>query len=140
MAEANFRTAPIEDLTAHVVLRAHRRYGLATPVPAVTAAWQLLAGSVYTEDLSVQDGTGVPHLPGYDTGHFLPNRYTPVPKLCMTVAAWAQMINAAAFVSSSLEPFRYDLVSYHPAWTQSPACTSRPSADLVWSTGPQSPA
>lgn len=113
MAEVNFHAAPLDDVTGHTVLRAHRRYGLAQPAAHVTRAWTLLAESAYTQDLSVQDGTGVPHLPGWDTGHFLPDRRTPVPTLCMTYAAWGELLAAAAgeVPDPTLEPFRYDLVN-----------------------------
>ena len=53
---ANFRTAEVADITGHVVLRAHRRYGLSAPNADVTLAWTLLANSTYTMDLSVQVG------------------------------------------------------------------------------------
>ncbi len=59
----------------------------------------------------MQDGTGIPHLPGYDTAHFQPDRRTPVPKLCMAFAAWGAMLTSASAVRPSLETFRYDLVN-----------------------------
>jgi alpha-N-acetylglucosaminidase len=112
MAQANFRTAPVDDLVAHTVMRAHRQYGLVSPNADVTAAWILLSNSAYTEDISVQDQTGVPHLPGSDTTHFI-DRRTPTPKLCMEYKAWGKLISVAlsGAVPVTLEPFRYDLVN-----------------------------
>lgn len=110
VTETNFRDAPIKDITSHVVRRAMRRYQLNTMVQEVADAWTLLSQSVYTENLSVQDGTGIPHLPGWDVSHFQPDRFTPVPKLCLTFQAWGRMIAAASKVTMT-EPFRYDLIN-----------------------------
>jgi alpha-N-acetylglucosaminidase len=111
MADANFRTAPVDDLIAHTILRSHRRYGLTQLNENVASAWTLLSNSLYTQDLSVQDHTGIPHLPGSDEYHFLPDRRTPTPKMCLAFQAWAQLIAAAPAVSDTLEPFRYDLIN-----------------------------
>ena len=62
MLGCNWRESPVTDITQHIIDRSHRRYGLATPLPAVEEAWTLLVASSYAQDLSVQDGTGVPHL------------------------------------------------------------------------------
>ena len=111
MAAANFRDAPVVNITEHVVQRSHRRYGLTSYSQQVADAWSLLVQSTYSQDLSVQDGTGIPHLPGYDTNQFLPDRRTPTHKLCLTFQAWGKMIEASALVSPTLETFRYDLVN-----------------------------
>ena len=112
MAEVNFHSSPLSNVVDHTVLRAHRRYGLSAPGDHVSRAWVLLASSAYTQDLDVQDGTGVPHLPGYDTAHFLPDRHTPMPKLCLTFQAWGALLAAAeSEVDPTQEPFRYDLVN-----------------------------
>ena len=112
MNGAPFRTAPVADITAHTVERAHRRYGLTAPNADVTTAWTLLVNSSYSQDLSVQDGTGVPHLPGSDSGIFFEDDLaTPKPVLCETFAAWRALIAAAAAVDTTREPFRYDLVN-----------------------------
>jgi hypothetical protein len=111
MAEANFRLNPVADIPKHIVLRSHRRYGLVHEVSEVTKAWQQLVDSTYSQDLSVQDGTGIPHLPGYDTTQFYPNRVTPKPKLCLTFFAWQNLLSAEKHVNATLEPFRYDLVN-----------------------------
>lgn len=115
VAQAAFRDGPVRNLTAHAIDRARRRYGLgALPgvAPGVDAAWAALVGSTYAQDLSVQDGTGVAHLPGSDTSQFLPDRYTPTPRLCATFRAWEALLGAAAAVGDAAgEPFRYDLVN-----------------------------
>ena len=111
MAEVNFHSEPVADLVAHVVKRAHRRYGLANPSSPVSEAWSLLADGVYTEDLSVQDGTGVAHIPGWDLKHFDPDLFTPHLNLCRTFSAWQQFILASDAIPAALETFRYDLVN-----------------------------
>jgi len=111
MSEVNFHTEPVADLVGHVITRAHRRYGLASPNAAVSEAWTLLADGVYTEDLSVQDGTGVAHIPGFDLEHFSPDLFTPHPNLCRTFFAWQQLIMASDVIPATLETFRYDLVN-----------------------------
>ena len=63
------------------------------------------------KDLSVQDGTGVPHLGGAESWSFEKDRHTPTQPLCNIHAAWGNFINLAKDVDSSLEPFRYDLVN-----------------------------
>ena len=62
MLEASWRSAPVTNITDYVVRRQHARYGLVEPNADVTSAWTLLVRSAYAQDLSVQDGTGVPHL------------------------------------------------------------------------------
>jgi hypothetical protein len=111
MAEVNFHAEPIADLLDHVVKRAHRRYGLSKLSAAVSEAWTLLADGVYTEDLSVQDGTGVAHIPGWDLKHFDEDLFTPHLNLCRTFFAWKQLIQASDGIPASLETFRYDLVN-----------------------------
>ena len=112
MIAVNFHTAPLTDLTSFAVLRAHRRYGLLSPGNHTTLAWTLLSHGAYSQDDIAQDGTGVPHLPGYDTTHFLPDRHTPVPELCLTFQAWGALLAAAeSEVDPTQEPFRYDLVN-----------------------------
>ena len=110
MAQQNFRSAPVADIAAHMALRAHRRYNLATPSADVTLAWGLLVNSTYAQDLSVQDGTGIPHLPGSGS-QFMPDRFTPLPVLCTQFAAWTALLAAAPAVQPGLETFRYDLIN-----------------------------
>jgi hypothetical protein len=53
MAEQNFRATPEPNITAHVIQRAHRRYGYTTSVdPDVTAAWFYLANATCVQDFS----------------------------------------------------------------------------------------
>lgn len=111
LAEANFRTDSLRDITGWAVTRAHRRYGLKSPNADVTAAWTLLVGGAYNQDLWVQDQTGVPHLPGSDMSQFESDGYTPTATLCSTFTAWGHMLSAAKAVDTSIEPFRYDLVN-----------------------------
>ena len=112
IGSAPFRTAPVTDIPGHIVARSHRRYGLSTVNADVSLAWALLVNSSYSQDLSVQDGTGVPHLPGSDTRTFWQaDRYTPNPGLCLTYTAWKALRRAADAVDTSREPFRYDLVN-----------------------------
>jgi hypothetical protein len=50
----NWRDTPVASIPAHLVARAHRRYGLAAPDPDVTAAWELLSkykSSMYQQDV-----------------------------------------------------------------------------------------
>jgi alpha-N-acetylglucosaminidase len=80
----------------------------------VATAWTLLVESSYSQDLSVQDDTGVPHLPGTDTATFWArDRYTPLPGLCKTYNAWKALRAAAASdgIDTTREPYRYDLVN-----------------------------
>lgn len=113
MAEANFREKPVENVVDHVIQRSHRRYGLKKHNRHVSEAWRLLMNGTYSDDLSVQDGTGVAHIPGWDTSHFYPNRITPKEKLCDTFSAWRNFIEAAESgdINPKLETFRYDLVN-----------------------------
>ncbi len=114
VSEANFRSVPVSNITHYMQARAHRRYALTSPEPSLSQAWALLVAGAYSQDLSVRDGTGVPHLPGTDTSQFLPDRYTPGAKLCSTFQAWQLFLNAAAGLDPAtvaLEPFRYDLVN-----------------------------
>jgi alpha-N-acetylglucosaminidase len=106
----NMRPGQVTDITGEIVLRSHRRYGLTQPNAAVTQAWSLLVNSSYAQDLSVQDGTGVPHFPGGGS-QFESDRHTPTPRLCLVWQAWGQLLAAAPAVDPSLETFRYDLVN-----------------------------
>ena len=119
MAQANFRAAPVADIAAHTVLRAQRRYGLAAPVPAVTAAWTALVASAYAQDLSVQDGTGVPHLPG-GASQFEKDRFTPTAVLCTTFGAWGALLAAA-----SGTPTARTLSPNGQSWRSGGACAER---------------
>lgn len=110
MLERNFATEPVADITDHIVRRSHRRYNLDKELPEVTEAWSLLVNSSYAQDLSVQDGTGVPHLGGAESWAFGSDKHTPSLKMCMVYTAWSKLIDASATIKTA-EPFRYDLVN-----------------------------
>jgi alpha-N-acetylglucosaminidase len=109
---AHWRTGPVADISAHMVERAHRRYGLTAYSPEVAAAWSGMVASVYSQDVGVQDPTGIPHLPG-SASQFAADRHTPSPLLCTTWASWGALLAAAPAVGdlTNNEPFRYDLVN-----------------------------
>ena len=111
MAETNFRETPVQDIPLHISTRSHRRYGLSDFNADVDQAWRLLVASSYSQDLSVQDGTGVPHLGGNEAWAWNVNRYTPSPTLCKVYDAWTHMIAASAVVAATNEPFQYDLIN-----------------------------
>eukprot|EP00658_Telonema_sp_P-2_P047919 TRINITY_DN3647_c0_g1_i2.p1 TRINITY_DN3647_c0_g1~~TRINITY_DN3647_c0_g1_i2.p1 ORF type:complete len:691 (+),score=111.68 TRINITY_DN3647_c0_g1_i2:158-2230(+) len=113
MLEANWRTEPVADIEQHIVDRAHRRYGLTVVSEQVTTAWKLLVSSAYSQDLSVQDGTGVAHLGAAESWAFEPDRRTPSATMCQIYNAWLQLIEVAdsGQVSLELETFRYDLIN-----------------------------
>lgn len=106
MLEANYRTERVANITDHVIARSHRRYGLAAYNDDVAQAWSMLVASAYSQDLSVQDGTGIPHLPG-GSSQFKQDRKTPSATLCTIYNAWGRMISAAAAIDPALETFRY---------------------------------
>jgi alpha-N-acetylglucosaminidase len=110
MIEANFRSTYVADIPDHIVRRSTRRYGLKDINTDVATAWNLLVNSTYSQDLSVQDPTGIPHLPG-STSQFLNDRYTPSPTLCLTFNAWKSLLAAAPAIDSTLVTYRYDLIN-----------------------------
>ena len=59
LQEAAFKAAPETDVTAWLVRRAHRRYGLNGGDEDVTQAWAELAASGYANDAPVDDTTNV---------------------------------------------------------------------------------
>lgn len=54
----------MDSISDYLVTRAHRRYGLTAEDSDVTKAWTLLQESMYSQDVSVADFTGVKNLPG----------------------------------------------------------------------------
>ena len=78
--------------------------------PSIDEAWVTLVNSAYTQDLSVQDGTGIPHMSGSGYG-FKGTGTTPSATLCSIYKAWGLMIKGAPQVDPKLETFRYDLVN-----------------------------
>jgi alpha-N-acetylglucosaminidase len=124
--DQNFREAPVENITAHMITRSHRRYGLSKWNDKIAEAWSLLVDSAYSQDLSVQDYTGIPHLPARGLSLFNESdRCTPKPVLCQMFHAWRLLLEAAEEEESSSsrdhedpsrrcfrrEPFLYDLVN-----------------------------
>mmetsp|Transcript_126804 Transcript_126804/g.370703 ORF Transcript_126804/g.370703 Transcript_126804/m.370703 type:complete len:809 (+) Transcript_126804:82-2508(+) len=111
LIEQAWRTRPLPDIPAALAARAHRHYGLTTEVPEVAAAWHLLSESMYAQDVSVQDDTGVAHLPGTAAWDFARNRRSPSSDLCKTFHAWSKLVVIAPSLDVVHEPFRYDLVN-----------------------------
>eukprot|EP00756_Hemistasia_phaeocysticola_P064325 Hpha_TRINITY_DN7710_c0_g1::TRINITY_DN7710_c0_g1_i1::g.85521::m.85521/K01205/NAGLU; alpha-N-acetylglucosaminidase len=111
MTEQNWRAAPVADVPGHLVYRAHRRYGLTAPSANVEKAWKSLAASAYSQDLSVQDQTGVPHLPGSQTWSFASDRHTPTTVMCQIFSSWELLQAASEDVPVGVETFDYDLVN-----------------------------
>ena len=119
--EAAFRGEPVSNITAWLVRRAHRRYGLAQPNGDVEAAWAALGASAYARDEGVSDGTGVGIMPGTDTSHFAGDLATPLPPTCLEWAAWGALVAAAPAVRAAAseraggaplpETYTYDLVN-----------------------------
>lgn len=112
MLSMNWRTAPATNITAEMIMRAHRRYNMSVYNADVAAAWTLLVNSTYAQDLSVQDSTGIPHFPG-SSSQFNSDRFTPTPRLCLTYQAWGSLITAAESgdLTYTQETFRYDLIN-----------------------------
>jgi len=118
IAQASFEGAPPPPggAAARLVARAQRRYGLAAPRPAVTAAWTALANSGYNLDLGVSDGTSVGRFasaPFALDATFWGAGGAPTPALCGAWAAWGALIAAGGdpAVDAAGAPFTYDLVN-----------------------------
>jgi alpha-N-acetylglucosaminidase len=117
MIEQNFRAQRVADIPQNCAERAMKRYVLQSPTSAAAtaakASWTLLCESAYTDDIDVQDHSGVPHLPASYT-EFAADRRTPNEKLCKEFKAWEQLISAGLNGGKDLlgmEPFSYDLVN-----------------------------
>merc|ERR1712166_1184199 len=110
MLDANWRSAPVLNITSHIISRSQRRYNLHKPLPLVAEAWALLVASAYSQDLSVQDGTGVPHLGGEEAWSFMADQRTPTATMYQIHVAWSKLLQAASSIQPT-EPFRYDLVN-----------------------------
>lgn len=117
LLDNHFTGGPDGDVAGFVARRAVGRYRLAAGSAAARAAetsWRLLAASVYSQDVSVQDTTGVKSLV---TGSprvwsFEADRSTPTPKMCQLWRAWGLLIEVAAAAGTPLsEPLSYDLVN-----------------------------
>lgn len=110
MLDGNWRTAPVANITEHIISRSMKRYNLETPLADVADAWALLVTSAYSQDLSVQDGTGVPHLGAEEGWSFAKDQHTPTETMCQIYTAWSKLLDASAKIKVA-EPFRYDLVN-----------------------------
>jgi alpha-N-acetylglucosaminidase len=110
LIEQPWREKRMSDIPETLVDRAHHRYGLTSLVPDVASAWRLLAESMYSQDVGVQDGTGVAHIPGSLRGDWTQRRI-PSDQMCKTFKAWSALSAASAHVAADREPFRYDLVN-----------------------------
>ena len=127
LQEAAFKAAPERNLTAWLVKRAHRRYGLqaagAGENADVAAAWGELGASGYANNGNVHDGTAVGLLipePSWEAWNGFSGS-TPKPALCKEYRAWGALLAAAPAVNASAvkaagattalpAPFSYDLV------------------------------
>lgn len=118
LIEQNWRTERVNNISNHLVERAHRRYGLATDAahadPDVTKAWGLLAESAYKLDLWGMDSGGTTHIPGTNYNNYAWENiaaepcvrqhcaadYTkpirPTLNMCMIFSAWEAMLAASA--------------------------------------------
>ena len=108
----NFREARVANITTHVVVRSHRRYGLDAPNADVTAAWSLLVDSAYAQDLSVQDGTAVGKLQG--TSQFAKDNATPSAVLCKIYAAWGHLLASAGATTAAAHQSKPTVCFYLP--------------------------
>lgn len=99
LQEASFKSSPEPDLTAWLVKRAHRRYGLHTAANTdVTAAWTALRNAGYANDGPVHDPTGVCKMPASGTPSWMGfDGATPKPAVCLDWKAW---VHLTAFGSS----------------------------------------
>jgi len=115
LLDNHFTQGPDADVVGFLTRRAPKRYGLtegSTAAIAAAEAWKLLASSVYSQDVSVQDTTGVKSLSKPFMWSFQPDRATPTPKMCALWHAWGLLVEVAKNVSTPLpEPLSYDLVN-----------------------------
>ncbi|CAJ1949486.1 unnamed protein product [Cylindrotheca closterium] len=130
--ESTFRDGPVEDLGDYLAQRNMKRYGLAGVTGDddnvfiikyhLSQTWKLLMRSLYSNDFSTQDFTGIAHLNPGRNNLFEDDRYTPKGLLCDTFLAWEHMIQAIqkasleaidiyTILKNNNEPFRYDLVN-----------------------------
>jgi alpha-N-acetylglucosaminidase len=112
LQEAAFKSSPEPDLTAWLVKRAHRRYGLATrsksgsPAaatnPDVTAAWTALRNAGYANDGPVHDPTGVANMPARDPPAWMGFAgTTPKPAVCLDWKAWGHLTTFGAALTTA---------------------------------------
>eukprot|EP00980_Cylindrotheca_fusiformis_P012012 scaffold2844_cov123-Cylindrotheca_fusiformis.AAC.5 len=129
--ESTFRDSPVDNLEEYLVNRSLKRYGLlpregsdraSAVLNLLAESWTLLMNSLYSNDFSTQDLTGMGHLKPRPPGLFEDDRRTPKPIMCQVFQAWEKTIlaieesaSAAPDIYKTLkednEPFRYDLVN-----------------------------
>jgi len=111
---ASWRERKVADLPTHIVESSLRRYGISDPsmIKPIQEAWTLLTNSIYTQDVGIMDGSGVPHFPGTYTVNF-DKKGQPTPFLCDQYKAWEQLLSVADPLDQTRKnvPFRYDLVN-----------------------------
>ena len=108
LQEAAFKDAPVDSIADYLVDRAHRRYGLSAPNPAVGSAWADIGSSGYAHDGAgrggVHDPTAVgtlsPSTSEPWTGFDADNR-SPTAGMCMEWRAWHSLLAAAPAVASA---------------------------------------
>eukprot|EP01052_Picozoa_sp_SAG31_P026067 SAG31_NODE_2335_length_5925_cov_3.925506_6_plen_359_part_00 len=117
LQESAFKSAPEPNVTSWLIMRAHRRYGLAAALDSdVASAWADIATSGYTNNALVSDSTLVGKIFASDWVlqswmGFESDRWTPKPALCREWRAWGSLLAAAARISSPLPAtYTYDLV------------------------------
>lgn len=124
--EQAFQSSPRPNLTPYLILQMHERYGLDPRFQFqknVANSWALLLESLYSNDRSVQDTTGVAHWSSNRrlSSLFLDDRRTPSNMLCQVVGAWEYLLLAAEQGEQRADgdlpsfhetaAFRYDLVN-----------------------------
>ncbi|CAK0830816.1 unnamed protein product, partial [Prorocentrum cordatum] len=111
LLEQHWRSGPVPDVPGALAARALRRYastgGDGAGLAAAAEAWVLLGASMYADDVSVQDLTGVAHLPPRSGAQdFGADRRTPSREMCLTFQAWSKLVGAAPALDAAREPFR----------------------------------
>jgi alpha-N-acetylglucosaminidase len=129
--ESTFRDGPVENVDDYLVHRSLKRYGLipsdddgptSSIINHLADTWTLLMQSLYSNDFSTQDPSGIGHLKPWTSGLFEDDRHTPKPMMCQVFRAWEHMILAIQEASTASvdvhktlkennEPFRYDLIN-----------------------------
>ena len=108
---AAFHSAPLDNISEHLIDRAHVRYGLKEVSDAVTTAWEGLSDSLYSFDQGVSDPTAVGKMDARVDSLFWHAKITPSHLMCSVWSAWGSLITASVEVANSSAPYRYDLVN-----------------------------
>ena len=113
LTDTAWRSAPLSNIADGTVGWAKRRYTLREndgKAAATEAAWRLLSTSIYTQDMSLNDGSGVTHLPAKSNANFFQDNWLPEQLLCDQYLAWKTLL-AVAHDMPATETFRYDLIN-----------------------------